>query len=345
LRLYKRKDVWYVDYTREGKRIRQRVGENRKLAEAVLSKIKVSKVENRFLDVHNNPDIDLNRLSNSYIKYARINKRTWMEDSRYVNNFLTYCKDNKIEKITTLTIEEYKEELYNKVRQSSINKALSVLRRMFNLGMLWGLCNYNPVKGIRFYNENRFRRTRYLTKEELSLFVGQLPKHIKPVFLLALNTGLRRGELLSLEWKDIDFHTQIITVKETKNDIQRFIPMNKEVVKILKALPKDKQKVVSVGKSAIRYNFNRLKKKLNIQDFHFHDLRHTFASYLVMNGVDLRTVQELLGHKSFAMTQRYSHLSQEHKKDAVNRLLHDTNLAQGVEKTGRDKFGFDSKSK
>lgn len=147
---------------------------------------------------------------------------------------------------------------------------------------------------------------------------------------LALNTGLRRGELFGLRWDDVDFTTNVLTIRHTKAGRTRHVPMNAEVRTILGALESRGRSpyVLPSANSArprdahnfIRRMFTPALKRARIGDFRWHDLRHTFASRLVMCGVDLRSVQELLGHTDIKMTLRYSHLSPAHLLAAVERL-------------------------
>jgi len=143
---------------------------------------------------------------------------------------------------------------------------------------------------------------------------------------VALNTGMRKEEILNLRWEDLDFRSRIIYILDTKNNERREIPMNDIVYETLLAVRKISDSPwVFCKKNGERYGnirkaFEGARKRAGIVDFRFHDLRHTFASHLVMAGVDLRTVQELLGHKSFEMTLRYAHLSPEHKKAALDIL-------------------------
>jgi len=144
--------------------------------------------------------------------------------------------------------------------------------------------------------------------------------------IVALNTGMRKEEILNLRWEDLDFRSRIIYTLDTKNNKRREIAMNDIVYRTLLAIRKIPDSPwVFCKKNGERYGnvrkaFEGAKKRAGIVDFRFHDLRHTFASHLVMAGVDLKTVQELLGHKSFEMTLRYAHLSPDHKKVALDVL-------------------------
>jgi integrase len=181
------------------------------------------------------------------------------------------------------------------------------------------------VKGIEFFKEDS-GRLRFLEREEIPRLLSNCNDYLLPIVTVALNTGMRRGELFRLKWHDIDIRRDVIHLYKTKNGEARDIPMN-EVVKA--TLIKVRKHPISPyvfcredGKPYynLRKSFFTALKKSDIVDFRFHDLRHTFASQLVMSGVDLNTVRELLGHKSLAMTLRYAHLSPNHKKRAVDVL-------------------------
>jgi len=151
---------------------------------------------------------------------------------------------------------------------------------------------------------------------------------LKPLVMTALHTGFRKSELLSLTWGEIDFRHRVITVQAAyaKNGESRSVPMNDVLTTTLKAVRMNApdNAVFCNCKGApyrsFRSAFERAVCKAGLEDFTFHDLRHTFASRLVMAGVDLPTVKELMGHKDITMTLRYTHLSSDHKQRAVSAL-------------------------
>ncbi len=168
-------------------------------------------------------------------------------------------------------------------------------------------------------------------KKYADLSCSVFADHLKPAVLLSLNTGLRQGELFGLKWADINFEQSNLTVVgiTAKDGETRHIPLNTEALAILKqwkAQPGVKCQWVfhsTDGKpfNNVRTSWTGVLKTAEIDDFRWHDLRHTFASNLVMSGVDLNTVRELLGHSDYKMTQRYAHLAPKHKKEAVDRLV------------------------
>ncbi|MFX0211364.1 MAG: site-specific integrase, partial [Candidatus Hodarchaeota archaeon] len=152
--------------------------------------------------------------------------------------------------------------------------------------------------------------------------------HLKPIVVTALHTGMRRGEILSLKWDQVNLSKRIIRVEKTKSGKIRYIPINdvlfEELIKLKKQngksdyvflYPRTKKPIADV-KTA----FNAAKEDAGIKDLRFHDLRHTFASRLVERGVDIITVMDLLGHHSVVVTQRYTHSKADQKMNAVQNL-------------------------
>ena len=172
----------------------------------------------------------------------------------------------------------------------------------------------------RSANEWRAARKRPLLPEAAD---GAYADHLTPVVLLAMNTGLRKGELLALDWSDINLEARMLTVRRehAKSGKQRHVPLNTEAFTVLKQWVSQVGEDNSVfGVASIKSSWGMLLATAKIDNFRFHDLRHHFASRLVMAGVDLNTVRELLGHADLTMTLRYAHLGPEHLSAAVQKL-------------------------
>lgn len=321
--LFKKDSSWYIDYYVDGKRKREAVGPNRKVAESALAKRKVQVAENRFLDVVRRPKTSFQELTSTYMEYAKTNKLSWSRDENSIKMLSRSFGDKRLEQITPLAIERYKNARVKEVSVATLNRELACLKHMFSKAIEWQLYPSNPVKSVKLFKEHN-QRLRYLTVAEVRRLIGELPTHLKPVVQCALHTGMRRGEILGLTWNDIDLKQRLIFVRNSKNGEGREIPVSIDLLRELRSLKKTGEYVFSLdGRSriqSIRTGFENATKRAGINDFTFHDLRHTFASHLVMSGVDLLTVKELLGHKSINMTLRYSHLSPDHKRNAVDQL-------------------------
>ena len=183
----------------------------------------------------------------------------------------------------------------------------------------------NPARPVKLLREDN-RRLRYLTKDEIVRLIAVSRGNLKPIITVAVNTGMRRGEIFDLHWSHVDLKNRIIEVGDPKNGDPRFIPINETLMEALQRLPRRiDTPFVFPGKDGgrltdIKKAFSGARERAGLDDIRLHDLRHTFASHLVMAGVDLMTVKELLGHKSTKMTERYSHLSPKHKANAVKVL-------------------------
>jgi integrase len=175
------------------------------------------------------------------------------------------------------------------------------------------------------FKENN-QRLRFLSETEVEALLNACTQHLKPIVETALLSGMRRGELLSLKWEQI--RNGFIYLTETKSGKAQQIPINDRLALVLRELRgKNQLKSQYVFCDSQGRRFYEVKrsfvsacKRAGLEDFRFHDLRHTFASHLVMAGASLKAVQELLGHADLKMTMRYAHLSHEHLKDSVNLL-------------------------
>jgi integrase len=189
----------------------------------------------------------------------------------------------------------------------------------------WGQAGTNPVKKVKMFREPE-RRLRFLSLEECIRLLGASSGHIHSIILTEISTGMRRGEILSLTWGQVDFDRKVITVEKSKNDGIRHIPMNYQLTAELQAIKLSTAGQYVFSKKSggpyreFKTGSHAAMKRAEIKNCRFHDLRHTFASHLVMNGTDIATVKELLGHKTMAMTMRYVHLSQEYKQKAIDSL-------------------------
>ena len=185
------------------------------------------------------------------------------------------------------------------------------------------------VNGKRYRKKFREEsgRLRFLDNEEVNRLLKNTPEQIRPIIIIALYTGLRRGELFNLEWKDIDLKRKVLNVIKSKSGKVREIPMNEFAYNtFLKLKTAD-----NCGKIFNTVNFRKLfaqaVKGAKLNDVIMYTTRHTFASQLVMAGVDLVTVKELLGHSKIEMTMKYAHLSQNHKRQAVEQLASRINIS------------------
>ena len=214
---------------------------------------------------------------------------------------------------------------------ATANRYKTTLSKAYQLALVSGHVKSNPARLVVNRPENN-RRTRYLTTDEEAdlreAIIQRCPENLES-FELALHTGMRKGEQFTLDWSQVDFDRKIIRLTRTKNGNERDVYLNKTSVAALgRLLKRHGSKRGRVFLSRLRNAplrdpkkwFNNVLDEAQINDFTWHDLRHTFCSRLVMKGVHLKAVQELAGHKDISMTIRYSHLSPEHNQEAIQKL-------------------------
>src|SRR6266566_4772723 len=228
--------------------------------------------------------------------------------------------------ITREEIEAWRRERMTTSRPATINRDLSRLRRMFSLAVEWGLLEESPMQGIKFLRENN-ARARYLSLEELQRLIAScMAPHIRSMVSVALNSGVRLGEILNLRWYDLDFSSGFILVRDSKNGESRHVPMDATLFALFRAYPHRPSTDLVFSSSCgghivdVRTGFQNACKRAGLADLHFHDLRHTFASQFVMAGGDLYILKEILGHKSITMSQRYAHLAPTYLIKSIDRM-------------------------
>jgi integrase len=235
-----------------------------------------------------------------------------------------------LDEIAPFDLERYRRDRKQAGRSDvTVNRELAFLRHLYSMAMTWSKATDNPVKKVRFARENN-GRMRLLSPEEEQQLLACCGPQLHPLVTAALHTGFRASELLSLTWADVDFRRRVVTVRAAyaKNGESRSVPMNAVLTATLQRVrmnASDATGPVFCSRNGAPYRsfrtaFERAVRHARIEGLVFHDLRHSFASRLVMSGVDLPTVQALMGHKEISMTLRYTHLTTDHKQRAVRAL-------------------------
>jgi len=239
-----------------------------------------------------------------------------------------------LSEINPLSIEKYKKARKEEgAEPATINRELGCLRHMFNMAIAWGKAQNYPFgfgkNKVKFLKELK-EKDRILTEEEEArlLEVVRLTaksQHLEPIIITALNTGMRKGKILNLKWSNVDFKNGVIIVEGTKNGEIRKVPMNQKLTATLESGKKTSKGDYVFSENGepygdVKTGWWTALKKAGIENFRFHNLRHTFGSRLGMKGTDIKTIAELMGHKDIKMTQRYSHPTPEHKRKAVEML-------------------------
>lgn len=222
-------------------------------------------------------------------------------------------------------IQRYITKRSGVVSAYSVQKELNCLKHLLRMAMEWEIIPVNPAQGIKPPRVPA-GRIRYLQPGELKAVTEACPEWLQPIVVLAACTGMRRSEILGLRWLDIDFGNSRVLLPQTKNGEGRIVYLNKMAVAALESVlpegtPQPTARPFGEFTGAhVSMTFSRICARLGIHDFRFHDLRHTAASWLRMQGADIHTVALLLGHKDLRMAARYQHLSPTFLSEAVSRL-------------------------
>lgn len=306
-------------------------------------------------------------LDGVYKEWLLENRKSGQDAYERMTRSFSKLADKQLEAITPWDIELWrKQKKKDGIGDSTLKRDLSELKTMMKRAKRWGFIEVNQIYDFQYGRLDDNRVDRHLTDAERKRLyvaldereqeltekrdsgnqwrkdrgyelmndysVGDFVDHLKPIILVALNTGLRRGEIFQLSWDNVNLQSNTITVASStaKSKKARYIPLNHEASNALTVWKRQKDSnnpFVFHGKTGepltdIKKAWASLLKRAEITKFRFHDMRHDFASQLVMKGVSLYVVKDLLGHSTIQMTERYAHLAPKQLQDAVNLLSH-----------------------
>jgi integrase len=234
--------------------------------------------------------------------------------------------------VTPAVIVECRGTLAKDHAPATVARYLAALSHAFTVAVKeWGWVDDSPLRRVTKPKEPR-GRVRFLADEERERLLDACRAsdnpYIYPVVVLALSTGARKMEILKLMWRDADFQRQVITLHKTKNGERRVLPLTGHAWELIQHHAKVRRidsPFVFPSRNGqkgfdIRRAWESVRQQANIPDFRFHDLRHSAASYLAMNGASMAEIAEILGHKTLSMVKRYAHLSEAHTAGVVARM-------------------------
>lgn len=323
--LYARNKVWWIGFTYNGKRIQRTTGTSNKAAAQEL---------------HDRLKADLWRRSKLKERPQRLWQEAvirWLNEATYKRSLDTdkfhldwvcpYLKDKKLSEIDGDLLEDIAREKEKEgVAPATVNRLLAVLRAILKKAEeKWKWIEKAPFVEMRRLGE---KRERWLTRGEAQSLLQVLPSHLADLAAFSLATGLRKKNVTGLCWQDIDLVKRHAFVRAAQSKSKKAIPvpLNSEAVAIIKKQIGKHSKFVFTYKSNPIEQCNtkawrKALKRIGIENFRWHDLRHTWASWHVQNGTSLQELQQLGGWASFDMVLRYAHLSSDHLKDAAERIV------------------------
>lgn len=363
--IYKRGEVYWIRYAGlDGKIVYEsskqgdKTGTKIKDAEALLHDRKADIGRGKQPEIKKKiPNYTFKELSVEYLHWAK-RQRSFKKKETLINQLVTIFGAYPLRSFNSRLLEQYQTERMEKSNKQvkyqvgnkpgTINRHVAAIKHMFTKACEWEMVEEEVLKRVRKVKllEENNSRLRFLSKTECQALIKACDAHLRPIVICALNTGMRKGEILSLKWDNVDLVHGFILLQITKNGERREVPINNTLMAILQDLfrgTSERPRRIDIPyvfydtRTEDRYNnvqksFNTAMKRAGIKDFRFHDLRHTFASHLVMAGVDITTVKELLGHKTLTMTLRYAHLAPSHKAKAVNILDNTLNETSTIQK-------------
>ena len=245
---------------------------------------------------------------------------------QHITALKAYFTDRYIDEVRKSHIAEFvAQKKRDGLKPPTIRRYLATLSSLFSFAGRSGWLVQNPVAQFdkRSLPESP-PRTRFLSREEYRRLIAAAEPHLKPIVEMAVQTGLRSGELLGLRWDQLDLDRREIQLVVTKSNQPRVVPLSDRAVAIFVASPRIAESPFVFTNPSTGHRYKTVKRafqtacrRSGIEDFRFHDLRHTFASWAVQNGADLYRVSRILGHSTLQMTTRYAHLATEHLHEVV----------------------------
>ncbi len=328
-RVFKKQAAWWIDFKdAQGVRRRKHIGPSKRIAQEVLDGILGNVARRQHLGI----------IDDSAISFADFAKVWWgrvsptlkpRSQERWLGIVELHLKPafpGSLRTITKAQGESYAaKRMEAGAAASTINREMTVLKHILARAVRWEYLSVNPIAGLKPLQEPS-GRTRFLSLEEIAALLkaceASESDYLKPFVIVAMNTGMRRNEILSLTRKSVDWTNRLATLADTKNGETRHVYLNGAAYEALKALPARLDgRMFPLGPNQVSMLFVRAVKRAKLEDCRLHDLRHTFASYQAMSGVAGRGLQALLGHKDARMTMRYSHLSDSYLRAAVNGVV------------------------
>ncbi len=326
--LYRRGRFYWIGYSVNGKMVYESTKTTkRRDAEYILACRKKEIGEGKMPHTKKIKNCKFVELAQEYLRWVE-KQKAYCNKKTYIRLLTEDFGNLNVSDLDTRAFERFQTKHLKTHKPGTTNLVIGCLKHLIRKGVDWGMATEETLKQVRKveYEKADNKRLRFLTIEECQTLIECCAPHLRPIVTVALHTGMRRGEILGLKWEQVDLRHGFILLDKTKNKERREIPIDNTLRELFEEIPHSVESIyVFTDKNGNPYkkvtrSFNTALRKAEIRDFRFHDLRHTFASHLVMAGVDLTSVKELLGHKTLNMTMRYSHLSQGHKRKAVNTL-------------------------
>lgn len=319
IRVNKEKGTKTLDYRdNQKKRHRETIVGSITFAQELLMKRKTEIAEGRFFPNRQKQKLTFAEAADKYWA-LHLSKKKSAPKMKYTLEYLKkQFRNVPLVNMTTEKIQEFYNQRRTEVSPSTANRHLTLLNAIINKMIRLKIYKgENPCIGMVKEKENPARE-QYLEPEEIAKLVNCIQERSKALILFAVYTGMRRGEILRVDWKDINFSTNMINIDESKSGRKREVPINADLKRVLQNLnPQKSGKVFPLSEKQVEYDFKHALAESKIKKIRFHDLRHTFASLYMMRGGLLTDLQHILGHSDLKMTQRYAHFSPNYLRKSI----------------------------
>ncbi len=329
--IYQRGNTWYWESWIEGVRYRRRIGRDipRQLALDIARKYRVEILGGNYGYGTKAKDVSFEDARTQFETWAAANKkpRTAHSYLECLRRLAESFSGKRLSQLSSFHVEGHRQGRIKAGARVRANREVAVLKNMFNRCREWELFDgANPVESVKLTKEPK-QRLRFLDREEEDRLLAKCTEPLKTMVLIGVHCGLRlASEGLTLRWADLDFRLKTLSVQASyaKTGVSRAIPMNSLVLAALTRLPRHSDYVFAKPNGMpfrVVQGFRAACRRAGLHDVTPHTLRHTFATRLIENGVDLRTVQELGGWSNLKMLERYGHVTPSRKAEAVERLV------------------------
>jgi integrase len=329
--------VYWVEWYQNGQRNRKRIGPNKAAAEQWQREVLSARAEGRYIKKSPDALTLFKVLATWYLDLPEVKaKRSYKRDKELIANLLPHFGDKLLKDIAPALVESYRQKRLSEPSRrtpnsltapATVNREVACLKTIFNKAVKNGKAEKNPVQGVKHLKENN-ERDRTLSPEEYTRLLAHSSSHLKPIIKMAYHTAMRQGEILNLTWGQVDLKEGFIRLRpeDTKTNEGRLVPLNRELVEMLQSMLRGLPgvRVFSYrGKafgSSFQKAFETARKQAGIEDFTFHDLRHTAINNRRLQGHDFFRIMAVSGHKTMNVFKRYNTVSKDELRALVGEI-------------------------
>lgn len=331
--VYKTNKKWYCKFQLNGERrhflCAGATTEKEALRLENQFKYKLQQQQNGVIPKDEKKYPSLKKVLDNYLKYSLLNRKVYKQDVARVKLVLSFWGETrKANAIVLSDIEELKSHLISIGRKpKTVNLYLGILRTAYNLALDNEWLEKNPFKGKKVNFKLKPRAIEYLKKDDENKLDSFMPDYFQPILITALNSGLRRGNIINLKWKQLDFNFRTIEITENKGNKHIKLPMNDTLYELFSNMEKISDYVFINPRTGNKWNttaFNKewrtIRQKAGLNNLKFHGLRHTVATRLAKENVPIPIIKEVMTHSDISTTMQYTHVDSLDVINAMNIL-------------------------